>query len=217
MGWLVLVSARIPATARATAASRLAAAAWRSVAILSCSAGMPVIPRLLADRDGHRLAGPGWYSGAAHRAGTLPGLQGGDDRAQRGQFGVPPGEPDVAGSHLGSGALAVLCLTGLDEFLGGGQLGTQIAEVAGIGGEMIAGQAGVPAVGRRGGAWRTAGTRPRGSRRGSWRNAWSFPVRHAPYSAARRGSARPRSAGRWPWCGASGGCAGSPPPPRWRR
>src|SRR5712691_9848604 len=122
MGWPALVSARIPVSARVTAASRLAAAAWRSVAILSCSVAMSVTFRLGADRDGHRLARPGWYSGAAHCAGTLPGLQGGDDRAQRGQFGVPPGEPDVAGSHLGSGALAVLGLTDLDEFLGGGQL-----------------------------------------------------------------------------------------------
>ena len=50
-------------------------------------------------------------------------------------------EPDVSGSHLGSGALAVLGLTGLDEFPGGGQLGAQLGEVAGVGREMIAGQA----------------------------------------------------------------------------
>jgi hypothetical protein len=47
----------------------------------------------------------------------------------------------VAGSHLGSGPLAVLGLTGLDELVGGGQLGAQLAEVAGVGREMIAGQA----------------------------------------------------------------------------
>ena len=52
----------------------------------------------------------------------------------------------MSGSHLGSGALAVLGLTGLDEFPGGGQLGAQLGEVAGVCGEMIAGQAGVPAV-----------------------------------------------------------------------
>ncbi len=52
----------------------------------------------------------------------------------------------MAGSHLGPGALAVLGLAGLDEFLGAGQLGAQLAEVAGVGGEMIAGQAGVAAV-----------------------------------------------------------------------
>src|SRR5450759_4911883 len=146
MGWPFLVSVRIPVSARATAAWRLAAAAWRSVAIRSCLAVMPVALRFLADRDGHRLAGPGWYSGAAHRTGTLPGLQGGDDRAQRRQLGAPLGEPDVAGSHLGSGALAVLGLTGLDEFPGGCPLGAQLFEVAGVVGEVIAGQAGVPAV-----------------------------------------------------------------------
>jgi hypothetical protein len=47
----------------------------------------------------------------------------------------------VIGSHLGSGALAVLVLTGLDEVSGGGELGAQLFEVAGVGGEMIAGQA----------------------------------------------------------------------------
>jgi hypothetical protein len=99
---------------------------------------MPVLPGLVADGDGYRLAGPGRDSGAAHRAGTLPGLQGGDDRPQRVQFPVALGEPDVAGSHLGSGALAVLGLAGLDEFPGGGQLGAQLAEVAGVGREMIA-------------------------------------------------------------------------------
>ena len=52
----------------------------------------------------------------------------------------------MSGSHLGSGALAVLGLTGLDEFPGGGQLGAQLGEMAGVGREMIAGQAGIPAV-----------------------------------------------------------------------
>ena len=52
----------------------------------------------------------------------------------------------MIGSHLGSGALAVLRLTGLDEFLGGSELGAQFFEVAGVGREMIAGQAGIPAV-----------------------------------------------------------------------
>jgi len=47
----------------------------------------------------------------------------------------------VIGSHLGSGALAVLGLTGLDELSGGCELGAQFVEVAGVGGEMIAGQA----------------------------------------------------------------------------
>ncbi|MGO9164243.1 MAG: hypothetical protein ACLP7J_26740 [Streptosporangiaceae bacterium] len=67
-GWPVLVSLRIPVSARATAASRLAAAAWRSVAILSCSAGIAVASWLAADRDGDRLPGPGRYSRAADRA-----------------------------------------------------------------------------------------------------------------------------------------------------
>ena len=62
------------------------------------------------------------------------------------QLGGPLGEPDVARSHLGSGALAVLGLAGLDEVLGGGELGARLVEVAGVGGEMIAGQAGVAAV-----------------------------------------------------------------------
>src|SRR5262245_2360895 len=126
MGWPVLVSARIPVSARAIAAWRLAAAAWRSVAVLSWSAGMSVIFRLAANGDGHRLAGPGGHARAADRAGALPGLQGGDDRVQRRQFGVAFGEPYVAGSHLGSGALAVLGLAGLDEVLGGGPLGAQL-------------------------------------------------------------------------------------------
>jgi hypothetical protein len=54
---------------------------------------------------------------------------------------MPLGEPDMPGCHVGSGALAVLGLTGLDEFLGGGQLSMQLGEVAGVGREMIAGQA----------------------------------------------------------------------------
>ncbi len=41
----------------------------------------------------------------------------------------------MAGSHLGSGALAVLRLAGLDEVLGGGELGAQLVEVAAVGRE----------------------------------------------------------------------------------
>src|SRR5205807_6976643 len=108
MGWPVLVSARIPVSARATAASRLAAAAWRSVAILSCSAGIAVTSWFVADRDGHRLARPGRYSRAADRAAAWTGTERGDDRPQWRQLGGPLGEPDVAGSDLGSGAVAVL-------------------------------------------------------------------------------------------------------------
>src|SRR5260370_9410372 len=141
MGWPVLMSACIPVSARATAAWRLAAAACRSVATLSCSAGISVALRLLADCHGHRLAGPGGHPGAAHRAGTLPGFQGGGDRAQRRQFSGSLGEPDVSGSHLSPGALAVLGLAGLDEFLGAGELGAPLPGVGGVGGEMCPGRA----------------------------------------------------------------------------
>jgi hypothetical protein len=55
----------------------------------------------------------------------------------------------MSGSHLGSGALAMLGLASPDEFLGGGQLGPQLGEMAGVGREMIASQAGIPAVAAR--------------------------------------------------------------------
>ena len=74
----------------------------------------------------------------------------------------------MAGSHLGPGALAVLGLTGLDEFIGGGQLGTQFFQVAGIGGEMIAGQAGFPRSQRLGGGSRQT---PLGKILSVWRSS----------------------------------------------
>src|SRR5260370_22276591 len=131
---------RRPVSDRACAAALLAAGARRR------SRGLPriVLPRLAAAGDG---VGGGGGAGSAQgldAAISEPGvLELDDDPAEGVLFLAAPGEPDVVLAHLlpraGGECLAALA----DELLSAGQLGGQLGQERGVGGELVAGQAGV--------------------------------------------------------------------------
>src|SRR5260221_14111819 len=131
---------RRPFSARACAAALSAAAGRR---------GSPGLPRLVL--AGLAAAGDG--VGAGGGAGSAQGLDAAisepglleldDDPAESVLFLAAPGEPDVVLAHLLPGAGGERLAALADELLGAGQLGGQLRQERGIGGELVAGQAGV--------------------------------------------------------------------------
>src|SRR5258708_30447634 len=131
---------RRPVSARACAAALLAAAARRRLP------GLPriVLPRLAAAGDGVGVGGGAGAAPGLDAASMEPGLlELDDDPAESVLFLAAPGEPDVVLAHLLPGAGGERLAALADELLGAGPLGGQLRPERGIGGELVAGPAGL--------------------------------------------------------------------------
>ncbi len=130
-----------PCSARACAAALLRAAAWRRLSglprISSSSVCLPVMA-VGAGARRRRRARPGR---CRRPAGSLFELD--DDTAEGVVFLAASGQPDVVLAHRLSGAGLERLASLVDELVGAGQLGFQLGQEGRVGGELVAGQAGV--------------------------------------------------------------------------